>query len=84
MDEQGRSAGVRTIANRPEGWAVGLAWAGAAAGPHIWGVEHSGSLGTACAQFLLTLGELGICEDSPHRTAQDRRSETTTGVGRSD
>jgi transposase len=77
IDEQGRSVGVRTIANSPEGWAAGLAWAGAEAGPHTWGVENSGSLGKAFAQFLLSQGGPTIFEVSPHRTAQYRRRGRT-------
>lgn len=76
-DEHGREAGTRTIANTPEGWAGGLAWARGWAGPHSWGIENSGSLGKGFAQFLLTQGEAVVREVSPQRTAQYRRRGRT-------
>jgi transposase len=76
-DEQGRQGGTRTIANTPEGWLGGLAWAREWAGAHSWGVENSGSLGKGLAQFLLSQGEAVVLEVSPHRTAQYRRRGRT-------
>jgi transposase len=77
LDEQGRSVGMRTIANTAEGWAAGLTWARECRETHTWGIENSGSLGKGFAQFLLGQGEAAVCEVSPHRTAQYRRRGRT-------
>jgi transposase len=77
IDAHGRSLGTRAIANTPEGWASGLAWAREWAGLPTWGIENSGSLGKGFAQFLLSQGEVAVCEVSPHRTAQYRRRGRT-------
>jgi transposase len=77
IDEHGGSLGTRTVTNTPEGWASGLDWARTWRGGHTWGVENSGSLGKGFAQFLLSQGEVTVCEVSPHRTAQYRRRGRT-------
>jgi len=77
LDEQGRSLGARSIANTADGWATGLTWARGWGGPHLWGIENSGSLGKGFAQFLLSQEETTICEVSPQRTAQYRRRGRT-------
>jgi transposase len=77
LDEQGRSFAMRAVANTPEGWINGLAWARAWVGTHTWGIENSGSLGKGFAQFLLGQGEEVVLEVSPQRTAQYRRRGRT-------
>ena len=73
LDEQGRTAGTRTIPNTPAGWAAARQWTRTWPGAHHWGVENSGGLGRGFAQFLLAQGEDQVYEISPHRTAQYRR-----------
>jgi transposase len=77
IDTHGRLGGTRTISNTPDGWTSGLEWIREWGGKHIWGIENSGSLGKAFAQFLLSQGEMTVCEVSPHRTAQYRRRGRT-------
>lgn len=77
LDEQGRPCGTGNIPNTPEGWATGWRWAQRVAGTHIWGIEHSGSLGKGLAQFLLSQGESRVVEVSPQRTAHYRRRGRT-------
>lgn len=73
LDEAGRTAGTRSVANTPEGWVAALTWGRTWPGQHAWGIENSGSLGKGLAQFLLAHGEVEVDEISAHRTAQYRR-----------
>lgn len=72
IDPVGRRLDQLTFTNDPAGHAQAYAWACGLGTERTWGVENSGHLAHAFAQYVLSQGEK-VLEVSPHLTGRQRR-----------